>query len=341
MSPSPAPSTPPAPVAVRPRLPEWLRLKLPTSNTFAQTRTLLQDLRLHTVCESAKCPNHWECWSKGTATFMIAGDRCTRACGFCAVSTAKPLALEADEVFQRASPSVVLIVVSDGLGRAYGSASGVVVAPGEIVTNCHAVAGATQVTVMQGAGNRQARARLHYADPERDLCQLTVPDKSVFARTVTEIAMPDTIRVGARVYAVGAPRGLELTLSEGIVSSLREHMGTRFIQTTAAISPGSSGGGLFDSQARLVAITSFLMKDAQNLNFAYPAFYIRELPGRSSAASVDRLANRFRAPGESGNREEVDERRSHDEALRRQADARRLEELRRQGFAVPGADPAR
>jgi len=49
------------------------------------------------VCESAKCPNHWECWSKGTATFMIAGDRCTRACGFCAVSTAKPLALEQDE----------------------------------------------------------------------------------------------------------------------------------------------------------------------------------------------------------------------------------------------------
>ncbi len=81
----------------RVRLPEWLRLKLPTSNTFAHTRSLLDELKLHTVCESAKCPNHWECWSKGTATFMIAGDRCTRACGFCAVATAKPLALEADE----------------------------------------------------------------------------------------------------------------------------------------------------------------------------------------------------------------------------------------------------
>ena len=81
----------------RPRLPAWLRLKLPTSNTFAQTAGLLAGLRLHTVCESARCPNHWECWSKGTATFMIAGDRCTRACGFCAVSTAKPLALETDE----------------------------------------------------------------------------------------------------------------------------------------------------------------------------------------------------------------------------------------------------
>lgn len=84
-------------VQSRPRIPEWLRLKLPVSNTFAQTRSLLEDLRLHTVCESAKCPNHWECWSKGTATFMIAGDRCTRACRFCAVTTAKPLPLEEDE----------------------------------------------------------------------------------------------------------------------------------------------------------------------------------------------------------------------------------------------------
>lgn len=88
-----ADSKPPA----RPRLPEWLRITLPTSDTFARTRTLLDELKLHTVCESAKCPNHWECWSKGTATFMIAGDRCTRACGFCAVATAKPMALEADE----------------------------------------------------------------------------------------------------------------------------------------------------------------------------------------------------------------------------------------------------
>lgn len=81
----------------RPRLPEWLRIRLPTSDGFAHTRALLQELNLHTVCQSAMCPNHWECWSKGTATFMIGGDRCTRACGFCAVNTAKPLPLEKDE----------------------------------------------------------------------------------------------------------------------------------------------------------------------------------------------------------------------------------------------------
>ena len=91
------PAFQPAEPQARPRLPEWLRIKLPTSDSFARTRSLLDELKLHTVCESAKCPNHWECWSQGTATFMIAGDRCTRACGFCAVSTAKPLALETDE----------------------------------------------------------------------------------------------------------------------------------------------------------------------------------------------------------------------------------------------------
>jgi lipoyl synthase len=87
----------PAEAASRPRLPEWLRIRLPTTESFARTRSLLDELKLHTVCESARCPNHFECWSKGTATFMIAGDRCTRACGFCAVTTAKPFALEADE----------------------------------------------------------------------------------------------------------------------------------------------------------------------------------------------------------------------------------------------------
>ncbi len=81
----------------RPRIPEWLRRRLPTSATFGQTQGLLKDQRLHTVCESAQCPNHWECWSQGTATFMIGGDRCTRACRFCSVSTAKPLPLDPEE----------------------------------------------------------------------------------------------------------------------------------------------------------------------------------------------------------------------------------------------------
>jgi len=87
----------PADVAARPRLPQWLRRPLPTADTYGSTRALLDELDLNTVCESARCPNHWECWSRGTATFMIAGDRCTRACGFCAVTTARPCPLDPEE----------------------------------------------------------------------------------------------------------------------------------------------------------------------------------------------------------------------------------------------------
>jgi lipoyl synthase len=77
--------------------PDWIKVRLPLNPVFFSTKALISDLRLHTVCESAQCPNRWECWSQGTATFMIAGEKCTRACGFCAVSTAKPFALDADE----------------------------------------------------------------------------------------------------------------------------------------------------------------------------------------------------------------------------------------------------
>lgn len=79
------------------RKPSWIKVRLPRDPVFWTTKGLITDLKLHTVCEEAQCPNRWECWSQGTATFMIAGDRCTRACGFCAVKTAKPFALESDE----------------------------------------------------------------------------------------------------------------------------------------------------------------------------------------------------------------------------------------------------
>lgn len=79
------------------RLPEWLKRPLPKGNTFNHTTSVIKDLKLETVCESARCPNLGECWSRGTATFMIMGDRCTRRCSFCAVKTARPGPLEKDE----------------------------------------------------------------------------------------------------------------------------------------------------------------------------------------------------------------------------------------------------
>ncbi|PLX32325.1 MAG: lipoyl synthase [Ignavibacteria bacterium] len=77
--------------------PEWLKIKVPLGTKFSEIRRLMDEQRLNTVCEDARCPNMEECWNRGTATFMILGDICTRSCGFCAVKTGRPLELDTDE----------------------------------------------------------------------------------------------------------------------------------------------------------------------------------------------------------------------------------------------------
>ena len=77
--------------------PEWLRVRAPGSDTYRRLKGLMHDLGLHTVCEEARCPNIGECWDEGTATFMILGDVCTRACGYCAVGHGRPAGLDAAE----------------------------------------------------------------------------------------------------------------------------------------------------------------------------------------------------------------------------------------------------
>jgi lipoic acid synthetase len=77
--------------------PEWLKIRLNTGGEYKNIQRLMNDLSLHTVCQEARCPNIYECWSHGTATFMIAGDVCTRRCGFCAVSKGAPVPIDAAE----------------------------------------------------------------------------------------------------------------------------------------------------------------------------------------------------------------------------------------------------
>lgn len=77
--------------------PDWLKVRLPTSEPYQNLKRLVTDLNLHTVCESAACPNRGECWSRSTATFMILGNICTRSCGFCNVITGRPTELDLDE----------------------------------------------------------------------------------------------------------------------------------------------------------------------------------------------------------------------------------------------------
>jgi lipoic acid synthetase len=90
--------------------PKWLRVKLPTGESYKKVRKLVSSHKLHTICESGNCPNMGECWGAGTATFMILGNICTRSCGFCAVATGKPLAVDWAEP-ERVARSVKLMEV--------------------------------------------------------------------------------------------------------------------------------------------------------------------------------------------------------------------------------------
>ncbi len=90
--------------------PKWLRVKLPTGENYRKVRGLVDQHKLHTICESGNCPNMGECWGEGTATFMILGNICTRSCGFCAVATGRPLAADAGEP-ERVADSIRLMGV--------------------------------------------------------------------------------------------------------------------------------------------------------------------------------------------------------------------------------------
>jgi lipoic acid synthetase len=94
----------------RPRKPEWLKVKLPIGEEYRKVRSLVSDHKLHTICESGNCPNMGECWGAGTATFMILGNICTRSCGFCAVATGRPSAVDLQEPL-RVAESVMLMKV--------------------------------------------------------------------------------------------------------------------------------------------------------------------------------------------------------------------------------------
>lgn len=190
---------------------------------------------------------------------------------------APAMALEADALFAKVVPSVWTVVATDAQGRNTSQGSAVVIGPGRLVTNCHVLARMARFQVMKE--NVSYAGQLEFPDPENDLCQIRVDN---FTAPAVELADMDKLRVGMRAYAIGTPQGLETTLSDGLLSGLRRDASGQllFIQTSAPISPGSSGGGLFDAEGRLIGITTFMRRESQNLNLAVPAHRIAELPER-------------------------------------------------------------
>ncbi len=177
--------------------------------------------------------------------------------------------IAAELVFERAAAGVVTVYAADRSGRVLSQGSGVVVQPRHVLTNCHVLKGADFVGLK--AAGATITAELIEVKIARDLCLLRAAllDAPALARGSAQ-----DLRIGQRVYALGAPLGLELTFTEGLVSGLRREGGYALIQTSAAISPGSSGGALLAQDGSLVGIISFKLSDesnqSENLNFAMP-----------------------------------------------------------------------
>ncbi len=219
---------------------------------------------------------------RGTAGLVVAVSllSCSRAE---APAVKPPEALGPQEVFRKVSPSVFVVEVrGEGRRRTLGSA--VAVTADTVVTNKH-VAQPPDAVIHLKSGKTRWRAFVSYMDPRHDLCLLVAP--GLHAVPVPP-GSPADAQVGARVFTVGAPAGLELSLSEGLISGMREleELNNQpVIQTTAAISPGSSGGGLFDVRGHLVGVTTAFLREGQNLNFAIPAAAVQEiLPRRDEDA---------------------------------------------------------
>lgn len=202
---------------------------------------------------------------------------CIALCAIVAAGQGPTATLSPPDIFERVSPSVMVVESLDAKGSVTAFGSGVVICGGcgmgnppqtlppdsfeskRVVTNRHVIEGGVSFTVEHGG--KTWPANVVRVDSNHDLAELSVGGLTAPFLLVRDSS---TLAVGEKVYAIGAPEGLELTISEGLISGLRDFDKGRVIQTSAAISPGSSGGGLFDAEGRLVGITTFYLKEGQS-----------------------------------------------------------------------------
>ena len=177
-----------------------------------------------------------------------------------------------EAVFSSVERSVYVLVSAQSLDNLetetnVSQGSAVAVTSRIALTNCHVIEGNSIHFLVKN--DKVLVAKIVYGQKDSDRCALTVDSDSLIP--VAGVRLYSTLAVGERVFTIGSPSGLENTLGEGIVSGLRRKASIDLVQTSAPISPGSSGGGLFDAAGNLVGITTFLLRDSQNLNFAIAA----------------------------------------------------------------------
>lgn len=177
--------------------------------------------------------------------------------------------LNAEQVYSKINNAVVTIYTFDASGKGVAQGSGVVLNDkGWVVTNYHVFKGANKIIVKQKSRIIEYTNIIGF-DVEKDILILKIADNSFPA---IQLGNSSLLRIGQKVYAIGSPMGLENSITEGIISGVRSYEQTfkNYIQISAAISHGSSGGAVVDARGRLIGITTWTMSDGQNLNFAIP-----------------------------------------------------------------------
>ena len=197
-----------------------------------------------------------------------------------------PTKLTTAQIAERATPSVVIVENFNEDGEKAGQGSGYVFsADGVVITNYHVIRGARSLMVrVPSQESVRVDSVLGYSI-EHDIAAMQI--SASLPALKGEYLEP--VKVGDRVVAIGAPLGLESTVSKGIVSALRNAGGTQIIQTTASISPGSSGGPLFDEYGKVIGLTTAQMRDGQNLNFVIAIRHVSELLNQKRPLSLSEM----------------------------------------------------
>lgn len=187
----------------------------------------------------------------------------------------------AQQIAQKAFGSTVLLVMEDASGQPLKIGSGFIVRKGIIASNLHVVEGAANGYVkLVGKRKKYDIEGISAVDSQRDLVLLKVAGSLSPALSVGN---SEDTQVGESVYAVGNPQGLEGTFSQGIVSSIRNIDGDKLLQITAPISPGSSGGPVLNENGDVIGVSVATFKGGQNLNFAIPSIYLKNLLTKTGA----------------------------------------------------------
>jgi hypothetical protein len=188
----------------------------------------------------------------------------------------------ASDVARKAFPSVVMIVMEDANGQPNTIGSGFFVSKNVVVSNFHVIEGSSRGFVkIIGDKTKYDIDGVVGLDEVHDLVLLQINGSSAPSLSLGESRI---LAIGEEIYAVGNPRGLEGTFSQGIISSIRQLEGGSLVQITAPISPGSSGGPILNNKAEVVGVTVATYKGGQNLNFAIPSQYLKDLLANKGSA---------------------------------------------------------